>query len=647
MNKLFYLIFLIFTHNALARFELETVIYDQEELNDSVQLEQGNGQIKEISDEVIKDQKASSIDDLLSESVEATTARGPRSSSQSIQVRGLDSNKIFVLVDGVRQNYREGHSAMNPVDIENLKQIEIFTDSSNFSYGNSLGGGVQFVTKEAQDLLRKNKDFGSEFKYQSSSANQEKRYNAKSVFNKNKISGLISLTSATAENLKLNDGNLLENSSYDDFSGLLKLKYKKFGFSFERYQRKDNNPFDPSLNPPSQFPDLLANSTLTKNSYLLTHDLENQKIKFYINQYETSKVDRQDFVEELRTINTIGFNFYRKNNSWNYGSEIFNDQLDSKLKSQVISSYPNASSLNTSLFVEKEFVFNKYKLVPGIKYNLYNLENDRVQNKSVNKLTKKLNQKLEIVEDTFLFLNYSEGFNSPKVTEVYPSGLHSPGDDFMVRDNYFIPNLNLKHETSQNKEFGFEINKSFSYLDKLTIKASFFQNDIKDYINIQRIDRSVLDSENGTSQFINIKNVETNGLEASVDYHFDFFKCGVSYAKIRGKDLDENIYLEDLPADQFVYTAKFYLDKYHANMGYSGIQALEQDRVNPQTLQRTRATSGYIVHNVYANKTFNDVFEMGIRVNNLGNKNYRRHASHINESAQDFRLTFQYKINTL
>lgn len=234
----------------------------------------------------------------------------------------------------------------------------------------------------------------------------------------------------------------------------------------------------------------------------------------------------------------------------------------------------------------------------------------------------------------------------PKVTEVYPSGLHSPKAGFL-KENYFITNLNLSHETSQNKEVGIKLEKSFGYLDKLTFKTSYYKNDIKDYIKIERLDRYVMEEQNGTSQFINVDNVSIQGLEAKLNYSYDIYDLGISYSKVRGKNLDEDLYLEDLPADEYVYTFKVFLEKYNTELGYNAIQTRDQNRVNPQTTHRTQATPGYFIQNVFANMTFNDSLDLGIRINNLGNVQYRRHASYINESAQDIRFSLKYRVNTL
>ncbi|MCT4640974.1 MAG: TonB-dependent receptor [Bacteriovoracaceae bacterium] len=638
------LLMLLFSFCASANYRLEKVIYTGDQ-KPEVKIESED----EIDSEKILDTKATSIDDILRVSNNATTARGPRSSGEGIQVRGLDSDKIFVKVDGVRQNYREGHSSMTPVDLENLKMVKIDTGSSSFLNGSSLGGGVNFITKDARDYLAPSKKQGSEFLYQNASAASEQKFNAKTIFKKDYLSGLFSFTTTEAKDLELNNDEKLDNSSYKDFSGLVKLEYKKYKFSYERFQRDDKAPLDPSLNPPNR-PELLslqANSTLIKNTYRIGYD---DQYSFYVNDYKTKKIKRENEVVQQRSIVTTGLTAKNRYQDIDYGLEAFYDSLDSSENENVLSDYPKANSLNTSVYAQNTFKMKHGRrdisIVPGLKFSQYTMQTSSSddRSKSASIVSKKLYADYELLSNGFLYASYVEGFNSPTVRQVYPSGLHSPGDGEWALDNYFIANTSLKHEISYNREIGFKVDKSFSYKDKLTMNLSFYNNDFKNYITIQRLDYV---DQDGTTQFINVKNANLNGTNFNISYLFDKYEFSYCYSRIRGKNLSENNYLEDLPADERSYQFKVYLDKYGMNLGYLGVRTDAQNRVNPETLQRTDPTPGYFVHNAFYNQTIAKNFDFGLRINNIGNTKYRKHASHLYESAQDIRLSLKYKINTL
>lgn len=644
------LLFIIFIPKALADFKLEKIIHSDEVNISKFEEVNSEDQASTLSTEDIKNSYSSSLDDILRSSPDATTARGPRSSSEAPQVRGLDSNKIFVNIDGVRQNYREGHSSMIAVDTENLKKVEVSKTAGNFSSGSSIGGGVSFKTKEASDYLLKNKNIGSEFKYQTNSANFEKRYNAKSIFRKKKLSGIISLTSAKADDLYLNNGDRLDNSSFLDYMGLLKLNYQKFGVSLDYFKRTDNNPLDPSLNPPNSIQSLQADSTRIKSTVTVFREDKDSKLTAYKTDFETIKKDRESKISERRSIETVGTTFLKNKNKLLYGLDFYQDILSSDKNGEDLTSYPTAKSANLSGFIQKTFKLSSLSITPGAKYSYYQMESDGndFDNKSANEFSKKLELSYQLNADHRFFGSYTEGFNAPRVNEVYPSGLHSPGDGWVVQDNYFKPNLKLKHETSQMTEVGYEFNKSFlSYKDLLKIKASIYENKVSDYIKIERVDRAYGEPEMGSSQFINLPDVNLYGGEISLGYLYDIYDFNISYTQVRGKDLTNSLYIEDLPADQYLYNFKVYLDRYQMNFGYLGIQALEQNRTNPETIQRTEKTPGYFIHNLFLNKTFDRNFEVGLRVDNLGNKKYRKHASHLYEAREDYKFILKYKVNTL
>lgn len=636
--------------NVSAQYQLEKVVHeDQNAVENLEDLSLSQSQ-KNFDSKTINQQVPSSVHDVLQGTIEATTTRGPRVSGEGAQIRGLDAGKVYVLIDGVRQNYKEGHSTMIPVDMDNLKEVKIQKNSSDFSQSGSLGGGIEFISKGAKDYLKEDKNWGSEFSSKYFSANQERSINAKAMARKNRHATLISLTSSKANELKLNNGSTLSNSSFKDKTGLFKYHYSYSTVSYEKYYREDDNPLDPSLNPPNSVPSLQSDTTYHKDSFLYDFKKNDLKTNAYLNQYLTKKKDRESNNVQKRKIQTLGGQFKNSYEEYYYGVEWFQDKLRSELSGQSLADYPDASSLNTSAYIQKSIELGQLKLTPGFQFSHYYLKasNDLIAKNDGERLSKKIQLDYSYNNNLGLYALYSEGFNAPKVAEAFPEGLHSPGDGWIFRDNYFIPNEKLKHETSSLREIGVNFKKNlFHSYDQLSFKTSYHENYIKDYIRIERIDRSTLDDEDGTSQFINVPRVKLHGVEMELGYFYDQLDISIGYSKIRGKNMSDDLFLEDLPADQIIYNLKYNFESYKFNIGYLGIQTYEQDRINPQTTQRTEATPGYYIHNAYAEKAIGQYFDLSLRGNNIGNKNYRRHASFLNESSEDYRVMLKFKINTL
>ena len=74
-------------------------------------------------------------------------------------IRGLDGNRVLVLIDGVRvsDGFAIGdfsNAGRNSVDVDALKAVEILRGPSSSLYGsNALAGVVTFVTKDPRDFL--------------------------------------------------------------------------------------------------------------------------------------------------------------------------------------------------------------------------------------------------------------------------------------------------------------------------------------------------------------------------------------------------------------------------------------------------------------------------------------------------------------
>ena len=164
---------------------------------------------------------------------------------------------------------------------------------------------------------------------------------------------------------------------------------------------------------------------------------------------------------------------------------------------------------------------------------------------------------------------------------------------------------------------------------------------------MERIDRYFLDDEDGTTQFINIPKAKIYGTEVSANYLFDIFESSLSYTSMRGRDLTNHRFLWDLPADVYAFTQKAYFDKYDFVIGYSISHTLEQNRINPEMVeQRTRKTGSYSLQDIFMLKRFKKNFEVSLKIDNLGNKEYRKHASHLYEVKENIKFGFKYKVNT-
>lgn len=85
-----------------------------------------------------------------------------RFGNSSYSIRGVDGNRVMILVDGVRvaDEFSFGSSLLNgagrdTVDLDTLKRVEILRGSASSLYGSdALGGVVAYTTKDPADYMR-------------------------------------------------------------------------------------------------------------------------------------------------------------------------------------------------------------------------------------------------------------------------------------------------------------------------------------------------------------------------------------------------------------------------------------------------------------------------------------------------------------
>jgi len=621
---------------------------------------------------------ASSVDDILKLSPGATTVGGPRSSAEGIQVRGLTSKKLYIYIDGAKQNFNADHanSAMLGLDPDNIKTVDIHKSSASFSQGGSLGGGIIFTTKDASDFLAPGEKWGSTYKVGYQQSNREHSQSIKTYGKSKNTETLLSLTKREAKEVLLGGKEFLPYSSYEDTNVLAKFSVKlskteSLKFTTEHFSRKDNSPLNPTFSPPVEMSELNGEAKIDRSSYNVEYKTNPKRNRFlnirsvlYSNTHKVVKTRESDKRLDIRKVETNGgslsnrIDLARLNKKpviLDLGLEHIKDKLTGVREGERLAVYPGGESQEQGVFAQFEISpLEGLTISPGIRYQTYKLNSEIAghESKRDSSLSKKLTSRVEATDWFEFYANYSEGFNGPKVQDVYIDGLHSQGDDFFIADNFFIPNYDLVPETSRTLDVGIKIERSlFSKDDLVSVKLNQYWTEAKDYIYYEKIDYAIFDEKPGTTQFINIPDVKISGQEIEVEYLYDRFEAKATFTRVRGRNVTKGIHLSDMPADQYTFNFKYNLEDIGLSFGYLGILTNDQDRVNPQTIERTDATPGYYTHNIFATKSFESGdfkgFEISTRIDNLTNRVYRKHASNLKEVGMDYKLAVKYKINIL
>lgn len=131
----------------------------------------GLGKVVKNYDEMSKNQILG-IRDLTRYDPGISVVEQGRGASSGYAIRGVDKNRVAMLVDGLAQaqHYNTLGSdanggAINEIEYENIRSIELSKGASSAEYGSgALGGAVGFRTKDAQDIIKEGQNWGLDSK---------------------------------------------------------------------------------------------------------------------------------------------------------------------------------------------------------------------------------------------------------------------------------------------------------------------------------------------------------------------------------------------------------------------------------------------------------------------------------------------------
>lgn len=127
------------------------------------QLKDVAGSVAVISEEQMEKELVNDIQDLVRyEPGVAVGSDGYRGGSEGFNIRGMEGNRVKIMVDGVdqAQQFTVGpgeyiRSQRNFIDVETLKAVEVVKGPASSLYGSdAIGGIVAFETKDPSDLLK-------------------------------------------------------------------------------------------------------------------------------------------------------------------------------------------------------------------------------------------------------------------------------------------------------------------------------------------------------------------------------------------------------------------------------------------------------------------------------------------------------------
>lgn len=305
--------------------------------------------------------------------------------------------------------------------------------------------------------------------------------------------------------------------------------------------------------------------------------------------------------------------------------------------------HPEGDMSRYGLFSQLEIVWSdKLTIMPGVRVDWTDLKpgdtvvggttlTDRVKDSGV---SPKLAALYNLTDWLGVFGSVARTVRMPNIDEVFTRSL-TPLP--LGRPN----NPDLRPETSDNIEVGFTF--SFDDMlgkgDRFRAKTTLFRNDVKDLI-VQGVATS------GTPYFQNIDRSRFKGIEVEAEYAIGGFFARGNASFIDGKNRLTGAYLNTIPANDYRLTLGYADAATGLSGGWTGEFAERQDKVTPGSFASAGsglATPGYSVHNLFF--TFKpqsgpaEGFEFRIAVDNVFDRQYRRHLSALAAEGQSFKFT--------
>ena len=305
--------------------------------------------------------------------------------------------------------------------------------------------------------------------------------------------------------------------------------------------------------------------------------------------------------------------------------------------------HPEGSMDRYGLFGQLEIVWSdKLTIMPGVRVDWNDLKpgdtvvggttlTERVKDSGI---SPKLAALYNITPWIGLFGSVARTVRMPNVDEVFTrAAIPAP----LGRPN----NSGLRPEKSDNIEAGFTL--SFDDMigsnDRFRAKTTLFRNDVKDLI-IQGAATS------GTPYFQNIGRSRFKGIEVEAEYGLGGFFARANASFVDGKDRLTDNYLNTIPANDYRLTLGYVDTATGLSGGWSGEFAERQDRVTTGNFSSAGSglpTPGYSVHNLFfafrPQSGAAKGFEFRIAMDNVFDKNYRRHLSALAAEGQSFKFT--------
>lgn len=577
-------------------------------------------------------------------------------------IRGLSSNRVLTVIDGVRfetQQWDDEHGI--GVNENGVDRIEVIKGPESLLFGPEAMGGVINFVKAKPAAVGTTK--GSYFTSMSSNnlgwralANVD---GAKEEYNWG-VSGLGKLYSdyfVNNQSFRTPNTRLLEygfksyigtdrkwgstNLSYNfnqAFFGILDGKDISFGPNGELINsdlnEKEKYPFE--IEAPFH---AVVDHRITSTSTFLTGKSKFDVVVGYQNNHRTENEERiyvkKGYKYVDMTLQTLTYNAKWYVPKWNNFSTIvgsqgmFQNNTNNSGAATVL--IPNANVKDLGFFAVSKFDYKNFNFTVGTRYDSRKIDTDDTSSanynisaisKSYDNVSSSLGLAYTLANCLTLRTSFAKGYRSPNLNELTTNGYKLESRRFEVGN----PNFQKEY----NNQFDFNATYVTS---SVTLEGSYFFNAISNYIYIAPTGNTVPNNTNPSQLVSEYKyyqaDAELTGGEARLDIHpktVKWVRFETKYAILEGKRTDNDSFLPMMSPTKLTNTIYFNFNDFRkfskTSFNISVPTTFDQNKIEANELR----TKGYSLLNFGFFTTYKKT-EITLTANNVLDKQYVNHMS--------------------
>ncbi|MCA0357241.1 MAG: TonB-dependent hemoglobin/transferrin/lactoferrin family receptor [Proteobacteria bacterium] len=540
-----------------------------------------DGLIKDIKD-LVREEPGVSVRNAPARFTAAGASTG-RDGNAGFNIRGLEGNRVLIVVDGVRvpDSFAFGAQSVgrgDQVDLDTLKSVEIVRGPASALYGSDgLAGSVSFITKDPSDIIKPGRTVAGRARVGYASADRSWTESVLLAGQSGRWEGLLTYTRRDGEGQKTAGTNASANTDRttanpeDNQSNaiLAKLIYSpddhnRFRLTVDHLDRDvDWTVLSAIAKPPLAATSVIGMTAFDKikrDRVSLDHRLDGGQgliDSAHTTLYWQKSTTRQFSAEDRNTAadrtrdatfdNRVLGASVELHSRFDQGA--FTHDIvwggDASITRQrgvrggtvppagetfPTKAFPTTDFTLAGLYVQDEIKAGRLALYPALRLDYYKLDpkadplfHAATAGQSDTHLSPKLGLVWEVSDLVTVFANAATGFKAPSPSQVN-TGFSNPVSNYQS-----ISNPDLKPETSRTLEAGLRLNR-----DNWRLSVTGFTGDYDDFIEQVQVGGNFTAASPAVYQYVNLTGVTISGAEAkgSVTLGAGFTaRAAVAYAK--------------------------------------------------------------------------------------------------------------------